>query len=112
MVKQERPEVDIAGIEEHMARLRDKQRHLEGKINMLCMLVDKEPVSFGDTLPFGRPPSDAPKSIEEKIIHLKFNEFKLVKVRGQRLKSKAQSYDIRDHGLYAGVLEIEQLLRQ
>ena len=31
--------------------------------------------------------------------------------RGTRLKSKVQSYDIRDSETYAGVLEIEQLLR-
>ena len=36
--------IDISGIEEHMMRLKDKVRHLEEKIDVLCWLADEENV--------------------------------------------------------------------
>ena len=110
--------VDVSGLEEHITRLREKVIHLEEKIDVLCWLADEDKdddkpirISTENLAQVKSKAANEAKTFEDKIIHLKLNEVKLKENRGERLKSKVQSYDIRDAENYAGILEIEQLLR-
>ena len=72
-----------------------KERLIEKKINRLCKLVKvNEP------------------TIDEKIKQLKKSEGKLLELKNFRMKSKVQSYDLRDCEQYYGILELEKVLRE
>lgn len=51
-------------------------------------------------------------TIASKIFKLHVNIEKLISVKKQKIKSKVQTYDIRDCEEYNGILELEQLLRR
>jgi len=50
-------------------------------------------------------------SFEQRTIQLKKSQEKLFQKKQYRMKSKVQSYDIRDCSEYFGVLELEKLLK-
>lgn len=50
-------------------------------------------------------------TIEARIKKLQVSFEKLMSVKKYRIKSKVQTYDIRDCDQYIGVLELEQILR-
>jgi len=49
--------------------------------------------------------------MEEKVKKLQFQIEKLMSKRKYRIKSKIQTYDIRDAEQYFGILELEDLLK-
>jgi hypothetical protein len=51
-------------------------------------------------------------TIDEKIKSLKKSEGKLLELKNFRMKSKVQSYDLRDCEEYYGILELEKVLRE
>jgi len=55
---------------------------------------------------------DESMSIKQKIHHLKKKEAHLKTIRPYRMKSKVQTYDLRDSEQYYGVLELEKLLKE
>lgn len=72
----------------------EKKRVIEQKINGLCKLIGlSEP------------------TLELKIRALKFKEPEILEKKNYRMKSKVQSYDLRDCEEYTGLLELEKVLR-
>ena len=51
-------------------------------------------------------------TIQEKVSHLQINILKLQAEKQYRIKSKVQTYDIRDCEAYFGILELEALLKK
>ncbi len=74
--------------------MEDKEALTTEKIYKLCELAE---------LPF--------MPIEKSVVQLKRNQDKIFKIKQYRMKSKVQSYDIRDCSEYFGVLELEKLLK-
>ena len=72
-----------------------KEQLIKRKINKLCKIVG---VNEATT--------------DEKIKQLKISEDKLLELKDYKMKSKVQSYDLRDCEEYYGILELEKLLRE
>ena len=72
-----------------------KEKLIEKKINKLCKLIGVNENTIG-----------------EKIKQLKIQEDKLLELKDYKMKSKVQSYDLRDCDEYYGILELEKLLRE
>jgi len=70
-----------------------KERTIESRIGQHCRLIG----------------IDEP-TIQERIRQLKLHEDALLQKKGFRMKSKVQSYDLRDCEEYYGILELEALL--
>jgi len=82
-------------INKHIKRLSQKERVIQAKFHELCKVLEiEEP------------------TIEEKIKKLQINVERLMSLRNYRIKSRVQSYDIRDCEQYMGVLELESLLKK
>lgn len=75
-------------------RMQDKRAAIAHQIDLLC-------VDLGIDEP----------TIEAKIHELRKNESRLKTIKKYRIKSKVQSYDIRDAEDFYGVLELEQMLK-
>ena len=75
-------------------RMQDKRSTIVHSINNLCELLQINE-----------------SSIEAQIHQLRRNETRLKSIKKYRIKSKIQSYDIRDSEDFYGVLELEQLLK-
>jgi len=70
-----------------------KEKTIEAKISQLCKLIAiEEP------------------TVQERIRQLKLHEDALHDKKSFRMKSKVQSYDLRDCEEYYGILELEKLL--
>lgn len=72
-----------------------KERLIEQKLNGLCKLIGlSEP------------------TLELRIRALKFKEPEILEKKNYRMKSRVQSYDLRDSEEYTGLLELEKVLRE
>ena len=84
-----------SSINKHIKRLKNKEKEIFKKLNELCRLLDIDEIT-----------------IEGKIKELQRNVLQLIAKKNYRMKSKVQTYDIRDCEEYYGILELEALLRK
>jgi len=75
--------------------MKAKEKMIEHKINKYCKLIKINKTTM-----------------KSKINQLKLQEAKLVEAKEFRMKSKIQSYDIRDCDQFYGILELEKLLKK
>lgn len=77
----------------HIQRLKHKQSQIQAQIKQLCKLVGIKD-----------------KDMATRIKKLQVNIDKVYALKNYRIKSRIQSYDIRDSIKYKGALELEQII--